>query len=620
MAIAGATLVEPSELLAQCEVQKLTASTAAAGAEFGSAVFVDGEVAAVGARFHDCDTGSGCGAAYVFRFNGSIWVQEQKLTASDAAAGDEFGSSVSVSGNRILVGAWLDDHAGGTDSGAAYVFQWDGSRWVQQQKLTASDADRFERYGLSVSVNGERVFVGSPGANCAAGPACGAVYAYRFDGARWVEEQKLLASDAHPLAVFGVSVQVDGDLAVVGDWRHDCAAAQDCGAAYVFRFDGLRWAQEQKLTASDASAFDGFGISVSVRGDLIIVGALWDDPMGSNSGAAYVYRFSGARWVQEGKLTAPDGASFDEFGRSVSVGRDVAVVGAWSHDCAAGSSCGSAYVYRFNGSGWQLAKTLAASDPRPVDLFGQSVSVSEDILFVGRPRRDCAVGTNCGAASVFALGPDCNANGEADFCDIRDGHSRDVDADGVPDECEVITAALDIKPGTCPNPFNPKSQGVLPVAVVGSPTFDVTQVDTATLSLRRSDGVGGSVRPLSGPPGPGIHFEDVATPFSGPECGCNELGADGIEDLTLKFSTPELVASLELGSLPAGASVALTVTGAMHDGTRFAASDCILLTGAAVSHRSVEVESEPSAIPEAPSRHSRAETVPIPVGRTDPKD
>jgi hypothetical protein len=140
-----------------------------------------------------------------------------------------------------------------------------------------------------------------------------------------------------------------------------------------------------------------------------------------------------------------------------------------------------------------------------------------------------------------------------------------------------IAAYLDIKPGSCPNPLNRNSHGVLPVAVVGTAESDVTQIDVDTLALMRADGVGGSVPPLMGPPGPGIRVEDVATPFDGEPCDCHELGGDGIDDLSMKFDTEAVVTELELNDLPGGASVELVVSGELSDSTPFSASDCIRL-------------------------------------------
>lgn len=614
----------PAQLLAQCEVQKLTASDGAPNDEFGVSVSVSGDVALVGAESKGCSAGIDCGAAYVYRFDGISWIEEQKLRALDAAPRDFFGVSVSVSGDVAVVGALQPDCAGDLVCGGAYVFRFDGFTWVQEQKLIASDASGFAGFGRSVSVDGDVVVVGAYLDYCAAG-YCGAAYVFRFNGVTWLEEQRLIASDAAANDDFGISVSVSGDVALVGAQRDNCADPifSDCGAAYFYRFDGLRWVEEQKLIPSDAFRIFGrlFGRSVSVNGDLALVGAYADACPYSNCGAVYFYRFNGVTWVKT--LEQASFLVYEQFGRSVSVSGDVVVIGGGpGFICNVSSNCAAAYLFRFSGGRWVREEILRAHEADAFPNFGFAVATSGDVVIVGALSGNCDEdeAEACGSAYVYALGPDCNANGEADLCDIRDGRSRDVDGDGIPDECEVVTALLDIKPGACPNPFNPKSHGVLPVAVVGSPTFDVTQVDTDSLALKRADGVGESVRPLSGPPGPGIRFEDVATPFSGPECGCNDLGADGLEDLTLKFSIPDLAQALQLSSFAAGASVELTLSGTLRDGTPFRASDCIVLSGAAVTHLSVEVAGEPSAIPIATSRHSHAETVPIPVGRTDPKD
>ncbi len=144
--------------------------------------------------------------------------------------------------------------------------------------------------------------------------------------------------------------------------------------------------------------------------------------------------------------------------------------------------------------------------------------------------------------------------------------------------CESITR-LDIKPGSCPNPFNVRSKGVVPVAIVGSEELDVTQIDVDSIVLIRDDGVGGEVTPMRRLRGPRVAIADVATPFAGEQCDCHTLAEDGIDDLSLKFSTEELVDVLELGSVPRGEFVTLTINATLLDGTEFSVSDCVLIVG-----------------------------------------
>ena len=146
-------------------------------------------------------------------------------------------------------------------------------------------------------------------------------------------------------------------------------------------------------------------------------------------------------------------------------------------------------------------------------------------------------------------------------------------------------APLDIKPGSCPNPLNRNSHGVLPVAFVGTGHFDVTMVDIPTVRLSRADGVGGEVAPNEGPPGPHSVFEDVATPFEGEPCDCDVLGGDGIVDLSMKFRTDDVVEVLELNDLSMGDEVELIITGLLTDGTEFTSrGDCILIVPLGISN------------------------------------
>jgi hypothetical protein len=175
--------------------------------------------------------------------------------------------------------------------------------------------------------------------------------------------------------------------------------------------------------------------------------------------------------------------------------------------------------------------------------------------------------------------PDCNENLIPDECDIADGTSDDENHNGIPDECELIHADLDIKPGSCPNPLNIGSRGVLPIALLGSETVDVTEIDVTSLAMTRADGIGGALGPIMRGFNHGANTEDVATPLEGGPCECHELAGDGIDDLVLKFSTNQLVATLELGSAPRGTQVELTLNGALLDGTPFEASDCVVTRG-----------------------------------------
>ncbi len=337
------------------QVAKLTASDAATGDYFGSRVAIDGDTVVVSA--YDDDSNSYTGSAYVFRTTdgGTTYVEVAKLTASDPY--DEFGSSVALDGDTVVVGAW--GNHGDTDSGAVYVYRTtDGWATHVEIKLTAADAASLDEFGDSVAIDGDTVLIGAPGCPYSSCPAVsGAAYVFRTTdgGASYGQVAKLTASDAAKKDNFGGSVAIDGDTVVVG--------ASGGDAAYVFRTSdgGVMYGQVAKLTAADAASYDYFGVSVAIDGGTIVVGDFVDDGGGFPSGAVYVYRTSdgGATYAQVAKLTASDGASMDFFGGPVAIDGGTIVVGA-PEDDDGGESSGSAYVYSDTGSEGLVADSDSA--------------------------------------------------------------------------------------------------------------------------------------------------------------------------------------------------------------------------------------------------------------------
>ncbi|MFZ5818263.1 MAG: BspA family leucine-rich repeat surface protein [Chloroflexota bacterium] len=367
--------------------QQLTASDGTHEDYFGWSIAMLGDTLLVGMYGDD----GGKGSAYVFTRSGATWNQQAKLTASDGAAGDRFGGSVAISGDTAIIGANLDDDKG-TNSGSAYVYTRSGSTWSQQQKLTASDGTPASNFGYSVAISGDTAIVGV--VNEAGGQ--GSAYVYTRSGSTWSQQQKLTASDGASDDNFGGSVVVSStqNVAIIGASYDDDKGANS-GSAYVYTRSGSAWSQQQKLTPSDGAADDKFGSSVAMSGDTAVIGAAFDDDKGTNSGSAYVYTYSGSAWSQQQKLTASDGAGFDNFGGSVAVSGNTAVVGAYWHD----TFTGSAYVYTRSGSTWSQQQKLTASDGAMDDCFGSSVAVSTDTVIVGAYGKD----NYKGAAYAFAL-------------------------------------------------------------------------------------------------------------------------------------------------------------------------------------------------------------------------
>jgi len=322
-----------------------------------------------------------------------------KLTASDAADGDNFGSSVSISGDYAIVGAWKEDGVG-TDRGAAYVFyrnQGGADNWGEVTKLTASDAATFDHFGLSLDISGDNVLVSAYQKN-GAGIDRGAAYVFNRNqgGAdNWGEVKKLTASDTEDGDYFGHSLSISGDYAIVGAHYED-GTGTDRGAAYVFYRNqgGIdNWGEVTKLTASDAADSDHFGVALFLSGDNAIVGAYQEDGAGFDRGAAYVFNRNqgGAdNWGEVKKLTASDTEDGDYFGHSIFISGDYAIVGAYPED-GAGTDRGAAYVFNRNHGGtdnWGEVTKLTASDAADSDYFGVGVSMSGDYVMVGANYED----------------------------------------------------------------------------------------------------------------------------------------------------------------------------------------------------------------------------------------
>ncbi|MCK4658532.1 MAG: FG-GAP repeat protein [Phycisphaerae bacterium] len=308
---------------------------------------------------------------------------------------------------------------------------------TETAKLLPSDGAGDYEFGTSVAASGDRILVGSPSAHpCYPWGGTGAAYVFEKPAGGWVnmiETVELLASDGVAGDKFGYSVAISGDAAVIGAWWDDDNGANS-GSAYVFRCDGSNWIEEAKLLASDGEAGDWFGQSVAIYDDSAVIGAEADDDNGGESGSAYVFRYNGSGWGEEAKLLASDGAEGDFFGFPVALSGNTAVIGAWG-DNDNGES-GSAYIFRFDGSSWVEEGKLSASDGESDDYFGFSVAISSDTAVIGAYRDDDD-GSGSGSAYVFGGMSDCQPNGTVDICDITYGTSQDCQPNGVPDECEA---------------------------------------------------------------------------------------------------------------------------------------------------------------------------------------
>jgi len=374
------------------------------------AISADGTRIAIGAPYNS-SSGTRAGHVQIYKPVNSNWTQRAKLTANDAFAFDLFGGGVSIDGYTMVIGARLDDDDG-NNSGSAYVFTRGSTfNWTQIAKLTASDGAADDYFGRSVSIDGDTIVIGSPNEDVY-GSNSGAAYVYTRNTAGsltsgWTQRAKLTASDGAAGDYFGHSVSIDGDTIVIGAW-YDTDQGSHSGSAYVFTRNTAGsltsgWTQRAKLTASDGAANDNFGETVSVDGDTIVIGARWND---GQNGSAYVFTRNTAGsltsgWTQRAKLTASNGAAGDHFGISVTIDGDTIAIGAWGRT----SYQGSAYIFTRNTagsltSGWTQRAQLTASDGAASDLFGGNLSIDGDTVVVGA-NGDDDDGSMSGSAYVF---------------------------------------------------------------------------------------------------------------------------------------------------------------------------------------------------------------------------
>lgn len=374
------------------EQAKLRAAVSVLDDRFGHAVAISGDTVLIGAYGVD-DNGSVSGAAYVFVRNGTVWNQQAKLTASDGAAVDVFGSAVALVGDMAIIGAPQDDDTA-DNGGSAYVFTRTGTTWSEQGKLTASDATPGAQFGSAIAMAGDTLVIGAPGGNTS-----GFAYVFTRTGNTWNQQGKLIPSDGMNSDEFGSAVAVAGDTAVVGARGSDVGGTGR-GAAYVFTRTGTVWSQQARLSANDGAANDRFGIGVAVVGDMALIGASSDTTNVSEEGSVYFFTRTGTIWSQQAKLLASDRTAKDQFGFYIAVDGNTALISAAADD-EIDLFAGSAYIFTYDGTGWNEQAKLLASDGGAGDEFAH-VALSGNTAVVGA-QFHANDGVRSGAAYIFKL-------------------------------------------------------------------------------------------------------------------------------------------------------------------------------------------------------------------------
>jgi len=309
------------------------------GGWFGYSVDISGDYIIVGSNY-DAPNGAYSGSAYVYHWNGTDWSEETKLIPLDGATGDQFGRAVAIEENKVIIGSSLDDD-NGSNSGSAYIFEFDGNNWNETSKLTANDAAANDAFGKSVAVNGNYAVIGASGSDNGS-PDTGSAYVYKKDSnGNWLQEIELIANDAHYRDYFGGSVDIDNNNIVIGANANDDSGVSS-GAAYIY---DLATFSEIKILASDANAGDLFGAAVTINNDRAIIGAYGYDNTYTNQGAAYVFDYNGSTWEETAIISSNRGNTDARFGISVAMSDDNIVVGSYGDDVF-GSYSGTTYFFQ----------------------------------------------------------------------------------------------------------------------------------------------------------------------------------------------------------------------------------------------------------------------------------
>ena len=369
--------------------------------QFGRRLALDGDTVAV----------SGFGLdLFAYRYDPDLarWVEEAEMLVTD----EGWFGSIAIEGDTIIVGS---PEVGVNDDGATFIFERllpGSSEWVETAKLEPKELDSHDNFGDSVAISGNTLAVGASGDDDSKANA-GAVYIYERDpGAPsvWLETDKLTLDNAWFGLEVGDAIAIDGDTLVVGN-SGDRQLGDRAGAIYIFeRNDVSGWQEQHKLTASDGLPVDLLGDAVAIEGNVIVAGAVGVDDFGSISGAAYVFERNpqNGTWHEVSKLTPREGNLADQFGVSVSISGDRVAVGAWTED-AGSTDTGAVYVFeREEGIGplpeWTQVARLVAPDRDEDDAFGYAVAIDDDVVIGGAILDDHGA-DNSGSFYAFRTAP-----------------------------------------------------------------------------------------------------------------------------------------------------------------------------------------------------------------------
>ena len=392
-----------------CEV-RLYAPVPGGSDAHGVSAALDGAICVSGAPKDD-GAGVDIGAVIVHLQDGSgLWSSGPKIQPAGLPERADFGTSVDLDGNTLVVGAPGQLTALTTDPGAAYVYETldGGASWTLLATLTPSDGLANDRFGFDVAVSGTTILIGAPNHD-GSSLNTGAVYVFERSGSSVTEVQKLTLAGQQGGDRLGLAIDLDGDTAAFG-FGSKTAGPAVSGTAFLFERSGGTFTEHQQLVASNAGVLDQFGTAIAIRGDLLVCGAPNEDSAGSNAGAIYVFRPVGGVWGEVALLTGSSTFGGERLGTTVST--DGVRVAAGAPD----SGGGEAFVFAESGASWSETRRVRPMLTRSGSVAGASLELAGDQLLMGDPGDD-SIAFNAGAVYlVDVAGLDSDGDGYTDSC------------------------------------------------------------------------------------------------------------------------------------------------------------------------------------------------------------
>ena len=352
------------------------ADTATDGSgQLGYSVGVSGDFAIVGIPYKRLGDNLNQGSACFYKFNGTYWEFTQMITDLSGLPFDNFGYAVAISGNYAIVGAPSAKVGSIIHQGAVFIYQYNGSTWLFKQTITNSGGAANDNFGTSVSISGDNAIVGSPYDKINANLNQGSANIYKYNGSNWIQQQYLYeTTGANASDNFGRSVSISGSYAAVGIPGPDAINSQNNGSANIYKFNGTNWVFLQKVKDYYGEKGELFGFAVSISGNYLIVGSPFDNyDLNLKQGSASIYKFDGSSWLSMQKITAYTPVSnLGRFGFSVCISNDYAIVGATNDNENKGAAC----IYLRVGQGWQKLQTVTDPGGSGYNAFGWSVGFS----------------------------------------------------------------------------------------------------------------------------------------------------------------------------------------------------------------------------------------------------